>query len=33
MERGVDALVAAGITIPKADPKLGPLVPGHHHHH
>lgn len=33
MERGVDALVAAGVTIPKADPKLGPLVPGHHHHH
>jgi len=33
MERGVDALVAAGITIPKADPKLGPLVPGHEHHH
>ncbi|HEX3134961.1 MAG TPA: protein kinase [Planctomycetota bacterium] len=33
MERGVDALVAAGIAIPKADPKLGPLVPGHEHHH
>ena len=33
MEKGVDALVAAGVTIPKADPKLGPLVPGHHHHH
>lgn len=33
MERGVDALVAAGLTIPKADPKLGPLVPGHEHHH
>jgi eukaryotic-like serine/threonine-protein kinase len=33
MERGVAALVAAGITIPKADPKLGPLVPGHEHHH
>jgi hypothetical protein len=32
MENGVDALVAAGVTIPKADPKLGPLVPGHHHH-
>ncbi len=31
MERGVDALVAAGITIPKADPRLGPLVPHHHH--
>jgi hypothetical protein len=33
MEKGVDALVAAGVTIPKADPKLGPLVPGHEHHH
>lgn len=33
MEKGVDALVAAGVTIPKADPKLGPLVPGHDHHH
>ena len=32
MERGVDALVAAGLTIPKADPRLGPLVPHHHHH-
>jgi tRNA A-37 threonylcarbamoyl transferase component Bud32 len=31
MERGVDALVAAGLTIPKADPRLGPLVPHHHH--
>jgi len=30
MERGVDALVAAGLTIPKADPRLGPLVPHHH---
>ncbi len=31
MERGVAALVAAGLTIPKADPQLGPLVPHHHH--
>ena len=30
MERGVDALVAAGVVIPKADPRLGPLVPHHH---
>ncbi len=33
MERGVDALVAAGVVIPKADPRLGPLVPHEHDHH
>jgi hypothetical protein len=31
MERGVDALVAAGLAIPRAEPRLGPLVPHHHH--
>lgn len=31
MEATVDALVAAGLTIPAGTPALGPLVPGHHH--
>ncbi len=33
MELAVDALVAAGMSIPEAPPDLGPLVPGKEHHH